>query len=88
MRLIDSKNRKDWFTDKAISGAVREGIALVKTPDLYKIVKYIKDSGDNNFASNCRSAIADQAGVVEFPDIPVSGLDEARLGVPDGELHV
>ena len=88
MRLIDPKNRKDWFTDKAISGAVREGIALVKTPDLYKIVKYIQDSGDNNFASNCRSAIADQAGVVKFPDIPVSGPDEARLGVPDGEHRV
>ena len=88
MRLIDPKNRKDWFTNKAISGAVREGIALVKTPDLYKIVKYIKDSGDNNFASNCRSAIADQAGVVKFPDIPVSGLDEARLSIPDGEHHV
>ena len=88
MRLIDPKNRKDWFTDKAISGAVREGIALVKTPDLYKIVKYIKDSGDNNFASSCRSAIADQAGVVKFPDIPVSGPDEARLGIPDGGHHV
>lgn len=88
MRLIDPKNRKDWFTDKAISGAVREGIALVKTSDLYKIVKYIKDSGDNNFASNCRSAIADQAGVVKFPDIPVSGPDEARLGIPDGGHHV
>lgn len=88
MRLIDPKNRKDWFTEKAISGAVREGIALVKTPDLYKIVKYIKDSRDNNFASNCRSAIAGQAGVVKFPDIPVSGPDEARLGIPDGEHHV
>ena len=84
MRLVDPKNRKDWFTDKAISGAVREGIALVKTPDLYKIVKYIKDSGDNNFASNCRSAIADQAGVVKFPDIPVSKLDGVKSNIHNG----
>lgn len=84
MRLIEPEDRKDWFTDKAISGATREGIALIKTPDLHKIAKYIKDSKDSDFASKCRGVIANQSGVVKFPDIPASELDGVKSNIHNG----
>lgn len=77
-RLSEPENRAGWFTEKAISGAKREGIGLIKTPNFYMIVKYIKDSGDKEFAKRCRDAINEQAGVVDFPDVAPSNPSRGK----------
>jgi hypothetical protein len=70
-RLIPPRDRTEWFTQKAVSGATREGVALIKTPDLYAVAKYVQDCDDKDFAKKCRKAISEnQGGIVDFPEIP------------------
>lgn len=70
-RLLPPQDREEWFTQKAITGAMRESVALVKTPDLYTIAKHIQDRDDKDFAEKCRKEISkSKGGVVDFPKIP------------------
>jgi hypothetical protein len=70
-RLQPPKERPEFFTQKCVSGAERGGIALVRTPDLYNVSKYLKEHNDPDFAQQCRAAIFNTRGsVVEFPKIP------------------
>lgn len=70
-RLLSPQDREEWFTQKAISGATREGVALIKTPDLYTVAKYVQDHDDKDFAEKCRKAISEsKGGMVDFPKIP------------------
>ena len=72
-RLISPDIRTLDFTVKCVSGAKREGIALVKTADLFIVAKYVEESGDVDFAKICRDKIhADLGKVVEFPVLPTS----------------
>lgn len=75
-----------FFTDKCLSGARRSGVALVRTPDLFPIVKYLRETQDATFAAACRQAIYSTRGeVVAFPAIPrAEDLPEERTGLaPD-----
>ncbi|MBK5192569.1 MAG: hypothetical protein JJE07_05040 [Flavobacteriaceae bacterium] len=68
-RLIDPELRELDFTEKCKIGAKREKIALVKTTDLFKIIKYLKEQDDEEF--KCRRAIFKGLGkIVQFPKIP------------------
>lgn len=70
-RLTEPNKRTLDFTQKCIIGANREKIALVKTIDLFNVVKYVRDSGDENFKKQCRNAIHNGLGtIVIFPVIP------------------
>ena len=70
-RLVPVQDRTEWFTAKATSGAAREGVVLIKTPDLYAVAKYVQDSGDIDFAKKCREAITAGGGQIAiFPDVP------------------
>ncbi|NQX54478.1 hypothetical protein HQN86_12710 [Pedobacter panaciterrae] len=70
-RLIDPKSRTLDFTDKCKNGAQREGIALVKTADLFQIAQYFTDHVNDEYKKACRMAIKEQLGkVVNFPPIP------------------
>ncbi|WP_421948070.1 hypothetical protein [Phaeodactylibacter xiamenensis] len=70
-RLLDPKTRDVDFTQKCVSGAEREKIALIKTPDLFHVARYVKESDDLEYAKKCRDAINDQLGrVVIFPALP------------------
>ena len=70
-RLKELKQRAEFFTKKCISGAKRSKVALIKTPDLFPIAKYLKENSDSDFAKLCRQAIANTEGkIVEFPSIP------------------
>jgi hypothetical protein len=70
-RLKDPKERTLDFTKKCKTGAEREKIALVKTADLFIVVKYLNESKNENFKKVCRKAILDGLGkIVEFPEIP------------------
>jgi hypothetical protein len=70
-RLTDPNERKLDFTDKCKSGAKREKIALIKTTDLFTVVKYINENDDEKFKKGCRDAIHGGLGkIVKFPKIP------------------
>lgn len=70
-RLKELNQRKDFFTQKFLSGAKRSKVALIRTPNLFPIAKYLKENSDSNFAKLCRQAIANTEGkLVEFPSIP------------------
>ena len=75
-RLSPLKDRSDFFTTKCLTGAKRAGVALVRTPDLFTIAKYLSENPtDAGFAKECRLCIANTSGdVVIFPQIPIEDL--------------
>jgi len=63
--------RGDFFTEKCLAGAARLGFALVRTPDLFPVAKYLKENPDTDFVKACRKEILSTAGkVVVFPSFP------------------
>jgi len=73
-RLKDPQNREEQFTDKCIKNAERLNAILIRTSDLFKAVKYIKENNDKNFAKKCRETIIKSRGkIVEFPKVKNSG---------------
>lgn len=72
-RLIPPNDRHEYFTEKCITGAKRLKVALVRTPDLFPVVKYLKQKADNSYAKQCRVAmLAAEGTIVEFPSPPSS----------------
>ncbi len=72
-RLIKPSERYEQFTAKCISAAKSNSCILVRTNDLFKVAKYIKESSNKDFAKNCRDAIKNSTGkICIFPDIPAS----------------
>jgi hypothetical protein len=70
-RLQPVGDRPEFFTDKCRSGAKRTKTALVRTPDLFPIAKYLRENPDPNFAKACREAIMRVEGeIVAFPSLP------------------
>jgi len=68
-RLSEPDKRTLTFTEKCINNAKREKIGLVLTMDLFKAVKRVSDTGDEEYARRCRQAIKEQLGeVVVFPE--------------------
>jgi hypothetical protein len=49
-RLQKLTERGEFFTDKCISSAKRLKAALIRTPDLFFPARYVKASGDDDFA--------------------------------------
>ncbi len=67
-RLVNPESRSDSFTAKCLSGAKRAHIALVRTSDLFEVVKYLKANNDSAYAAECRKAIFSADGeLVTFP---------------------
>ena len=70
-RLTNPVSRKLDFTEKCKIGAERDKIALVKTVDLFYVIKYLKQKNDDQFKLKCRKAIFRDLGkIVKFPKIP------------------
>lgn len=70
-RLTPIVERGDFFTQKCIAGAKRLGVALVRTPDLFGVARFLKENPDPDFAALCRDAILNTSGdVVVFPPVP------------------
>jgi hypothetical protein len=70
-RLVKLEDRADQFTEKCLQNAVRSNTILMRTMDLFPIVRYLKETDDKNFAKRCRDAIKSSRGkIVEFPPIP------------------
>lgn len=69
-RLTAPAERDAPFTDKCITSATAQSIALVHTPDLLEAARHVLESADANFAKQCRVALVDGVGVVSFPTVP------------------
>ncbi|QSO22328.1 hypothetical protein JZM63_18435 [Aeromonas caviae] len=69
-RLLPLNERPEPFTQKCLSASITSSTALVFTPDLFKVAKYLKDNKDAKFATKCRKAILNTVGLVKFPDTP------------------
>lgn len=70
-RLAAPETRNHFFTEKCLSAAKRSGTALVRTPDLFKCVKYLVENSDPEFMKGCREAILSCDGeIVSFPPTP------------------
>ncbi|MGE6331051.1 hypothetical protein ACQKCW_10725 [Psychrobacter pacificensis] len=75
-RLQPIDERPEPFTMKCISAAATSSTALVFTPDLFCIAKYLKDKRDAKYATKCRKAILTSIGRVNFPDVPQEAVIE------------
>jgi hypothetical protein len=74
-RLQPLQERRDFFTEKCLSGAIRAGISLVRTADLFEVARYLKESQDKEYAQKCREAIFESKGkVVIFPKLPIDNV--------------
>ncbi len=72
-RLVEPSKRETFFTKKAFSAARRLGFALIHTPDLFPIVKYLKENENDAYALEVRKCFASTSGeIIEFPPIPES----------------
>ncbi len=75
-RLLPVNERTVDFTDKCKNFARIHHIGLIKTADLFFIVKYLHENSDEQFKAACRDAILKQlGGVIKFPDIPVKAKE-------------
>ncbi len=74
-RLRALPDRGDYFTEKSTTAAKSSGIALVRTPDLFDVAKYLSNRVDDDFSKKCREAILSASGeVVLFPAIPTEDV--------------
>jgi hypothetical protein len=69
-RLVDPAARPEQFTTKCLTSAKR-GTILVRTADLYPVVRYLEEARDESFKKACRESIrAGVGGIVQFPMVP------------------
>jgi len=67
-RLVPPNERGAFFTEKCLAAAKRAGLALVRTPDLFDVAKYVKNANNETYKQKCRQAIKNTNGdIVEFP---------------------
>jgi len=82
-RLKPLDQCKEYFTKKCFKASMRSGAALVRTPDLFTIAKYLSENNDKSFAKKCRKAILETEGdIVKFPETPRK-IQETIRKVPD-----
>ena len=78
-RLHPIVERKNPFTTKCISATKTTSTALVFTPDLFEVTKYLMDKNDIHFAEKCRKSLLNTIGRVKFPTIPKSKLIASQI---------
>ncbi|AXH10587.1 hypothetical protein CP960_06950 [Malaciobacter halophilus] len=67
-RLLHPNERKEFFSQKAIDSAKRTGIALVNTHELFEVVKYIKNTDNQDYAKLVRECFKSISGeIIKFP---------------------
>lgn len=84
-RLLPLGDRPEYFTEKCASGARRSGCALIRTPDLFRVARYLSDRDDPDFGRRCREAIMAASGdIVTFPSVPDETIDAVSSDVAAG----
>ena len=71
-RLQPVSERPDPFTEKCHSAAATSSTALVHTPDLFKVVQYLLENPNEDYARDCRRSLLNCTGRVYFPEMPAS----------------
>lgn len=72
-RLAEPSARSEQFTEKCIHTAESSNCILVRTPDLFRVAKYVQETRDVSFAEQCRNAISSGIGrIVDFPGNPAA----------------
>lgn len=72
-RLTKPSERTEQFTTKCINTAKSSNCILLKTVDLFRVAKYVRESKDEIFAKSCREVIKNSVGkIVDFPVVPNS----------------
>ena len=66
-RLEVPEERDGPFTEKCKSAAALNSTALVFTPDLFHVVKYLLHHDDPSYSNECRRTILETVGRVTFP---------------------
>ena len=80
-RLKPPAERGEAFTSKCITAAKRVGFALVRTPDLFEPIRYLRSTPDPEYAKICRNTIFETKGdIVVFPTVPISFTSDVREG--------
>jgi hypothetical protein len=70
-RLSPVDQRDEFFTEKCHKAAKRNNTILIRTPDLFKVAKYLSGKADKKYSRACRKAILQSPGkVVQFPEPP------------------
>jgi len=88
-RLLPLGERPEYFTAKCASAAKRNGCALIRTPDLFRVARYLSDREDPDFGRRCREAIMAAAGdIVSFPNEPEDTIDATSDDVVAGGTDV
>ena len=77
-RLQEIGSRTEPFTQKCISASKRSSTALVFTPDLFLVARYLSNKKDSKFATRCRKAILGTTGRVFFPKIPETSSSQVE----------
>lgn len=68
---IPPEQREEYFGQHVYKIAQLHKIKLVRTPDLFKVALYIKNTNDQSFAKKCYNAFFENtAGILEFPPTP------------------
>ena len=68
---IPADRPAEHFTDKCTTSAKGNGIALIRTCDLFEVARVLIDNPDEDFAALCRQAILQTSGQeVQFPVLP------------------
>jgi hypothetical protein len=70
-RLLPLDQRGEPFTDKCVSGATTSSTALVFTPDLFKVIRYLVENENLEYAKECRKILTTTIGRVIFPKLPL-----------------
>lgn len=69
-RLQPIAERPDPFSEKCHSAAATSSTALVHTPDLFLVVQSLLEQPDLDYARDCRKAMIQTTGRVQFPPRP------------------
>lgn len=85
-RLQSIEDRPEPFTSKCITAATTSSTALVSTPDLFLVAKYLTDKRDAKYAAKCRKVILNTIGKVNFPAIPKLAAAETESPKIDENL--
>lgn len=78
-RLEPLSERADYFTTKCLTTARDFNVVLIRTPDLFRVAQYVKETGDLEYAKRCREIIlAGRGQIVEFPNSEPPSKPSAR----------
>ncbi|SNS87537.1 hypothetical protein SAMN05421763_103314 [[Luteovulum] sphaeroides subsp. megalophilum] len=78
-RLTAPADRDAPFTGKCIASAIAQSIALVHTPDLFAVTRHVMESGDADFARQCREVLVSSVGLVSFPPVPEAAEEVEQI---------